>query len=73
MYDYKLRSEVKAGIQHKHFGLLTDACPSEILSVEGDTIELYSMVTFAWQGIKELATKVEHLEKQLNRTNGVKI
>lgn len=73
MYDYKLRSEVEAGIEHNHFGLLTDACPPEILSIEGDTIELYSMLTFAWQAIKQLATKVEHLEQQLDRTNGVKI
>ena len=59
----------------KHIGLVIGNkynTPSEVISKDGNSIDLYSMIGVAWQTIKELNSKIEKLEKQIKELEGEK-
>ena len=48
----------------KHFGLIIDKnykTPKEIISTEGNSIDMYSMSSISWKAIQELDQKLEKL------------
>lgn len=66
IYSYNFKDENDE--TKKHIGLVIGEnynTPKEILTDDNQAIDLYSMISVAWQSIKELNTKVEELEKRI--------
>ena len=38
--------------------------PSEVISKEGQAVELYSAIGILWKAVQELSARVEQLEKE---------
>ena len=59
----------------KHIGLVIGEkynTTNEVISQDGNSIDLYSMIGIAWQTIKELNQKIETLEKRIEELEGEK-
>ena len=65
IYEYKLKAEKT---NKKRIGLIIGDnynTPKEVVSVNNDGIDLYSMVSVSWNAIKELNAKIEKLENRI--------
>lgn len=72
IYKYNWKNEKDE--EKKHMGLVIPkddkskySVPEEVLSKNRNGIDLYSMISVAWQSIKELNEKIEKLEKELKK------
>ena len=66
IYSYNWKTE--SNTDKKHYGLVIGDkynTPNEIISATEDSIDTYSMISIAWQAMKELNEKVEKLEKEI--------
>ncbi len=71
IYKYNLKKENDD--DKKHIGLVIGDSyntPCEVISKNGNSIEIYSMVSVAWQCIKELNDKINKLEKEISKLKG---
>ena len=71
IYKYNLKKENDD--DKKHIGLVIGDSyntPYEVISKNGNSIETYSMVSVAWQCIKELNDKINKLEKEISKLKG---
>jgi len=61
---YKYNLKIEEDTDKKHFGLIIDKnykTPKEIISTEGNSIDMYSMSSISWKAIQELDQKIEKL------------
>jgi len=61
---YKYNLKIEEDTDKKHFGLIIDKnykTPKEIISTEGNSIDMYSMSSISWKAIQELDQKLEKL------------
>ena len=61
---YKYNLKIEEDTDKKHFGLIIDKnykTPKEIISKEGNSIDMYSMSSISWKAIQELDQKIEKL------------
>lgn len=68
IYTYNLKTEKDD--DKKHIGLVIGEeynTPEEIMDKTKSGIDLYAMISVAWQSIKELNEKIERLERELKR------
>ncbi len=66
IYEYNLKEEEKQGIKQKHYGFVIDReTPKEILSPNGDTIDIYSLVSLLWRQNQELLERITILENSV--------
>lgn len=66
IYTYNLKSEKDT--DKKHIGFVIGnkyKTPKEVISKEGNAIELYSAIGILWKGIQEQQEKIEELENKL--------
>lgn len=49
----------------RSIGVIADEVPPEILGVDGESIDLYAMITVAWRSIQQLGEQVDLLAKKL--------
>lgn len=66
IYSYNLKSEKDT--DSKHIGFVIGdkyRTPKEIISNEGNAIELYSTIGILWKAVQELSARVEQLEKEV--------
>ena len=71
IYKYNLKKENDD--DKKHIGLVIGNSyntPYEVISKNGNSIEIYSMISVAWQCIKELNDKINNLEKEISKLKG---
>lgn len=66
IYEYNLKNELEQGIEEKHYGFVIDReTPKEILSPNGDTIDIYSLVSLLWRQNQELLERITILENSV--------
>lgn len=66
IYEYNLRNEIEQGIEETHFGFVIDReTPKEILSPNGDTVDIYSLVSLLWRQNQELLERITILENSV--------
>ena len=66
IYEYNLKSD--ADTDKKLIGFVIGdnyKTPDEVISKEGQGIELYSAIGILWKAVQELSARVEHLEKEV--------
>lgn len=66
VYMYNLKDEDNK--HKKHIGLVIGddyRCCCEVINAEGDSIDIYSMISVAWQAIKEQQNMIENLKKEV--------
>lgn len=71
IYKYNLKKENDD--DKKHIGLVIGDkynTPYEVISKNGNSIDTYSMISVAWQCIKELNDKINNLEKEISKLKG---
>ncbi len=54
------------GSCQKRLGLIAEEAPLEVLSADHKGVDLYKMVSFSWAGIKELASRLESQQKEID-------
>lgn len=65
IYEYNLKSD--ADTDKKLIGFIIGdnyKTPSEVISKEGQAVELYSAIGILWKAVQELSARVEQLEKE---------
>lgn len=68
IYTYNLKSE--SNTDKKHIGLIIGDkynTPNEVISKDEQGIDLYAMISVAWQSIKELNKRIEQLEETIKK------
>ena len=68
IYTYNLKSE--SNTDKKHIGLIIGNkynTPNEVISKDEQGIDLYAMISVAWQSIKELNKRIEQLEETIKK------
>lgn len=66
IYEYNLKNELEQGIEEKHYGFVIDReTPKEILSPNGDTVDIYSLVSLLWRQNQELLERITILENSV--------
>lgn len=66
IYEYNLRNEMEQGIEETHFGFVIDReTPKEILAPNGDTVDIYSLVSLLWRQNQELLERITILENSV--------
>ena len=71
IYKYHLKTQTDN--EKKHIGLVIGEnykTPSEIINQNNDGIDLYSMISIAWQGIKEQQEIIEQLKQEIQTLKG---
>lgn len=66
IYEYNLKSDKDE--DKKMIGFVIGdnyRTPSEVISEEGQAVELYSAIGILWKAVQELSTRVEQLEKEV--------
>jgi hypothetical protein len=59
-YKYK-----NTNAKETKIGLIAEEAPDDILTINKDGVDLYSMLTVSWKAIQELSAQVEYLTKKL--------
>ena len=65
---YKFNYKNENDEHKKHIGLIINEdynTPNEVVSNSKESIDIYSMISVAWQSIKELNSKIETLEERI--------
>ncbi len=68
IYEYNLKSD--ADTDKKMIGFVIGnnyKTPDEVISKEGQAIELYSAIGILWKSVQELSARVEQLEKEVHK------
>jgi phage minor structural protein len=73
IYSYDLKSDDAKGVTDKrekkrHYGFVIGKgrkTPREVLSSDGEHINLYSMISLCWKGLQELSKEVSAMRKHL--------
>ena len=71
IYEYNLKTEDDK--VNKHYGLvISDSknkynTPKEIISKNGDGVDLYSMISLSWKAIRELTEQNEKLQQEIEQ------
>jgi hypothetical protein len=52
-------------VSRKRLGLIAEEAPVEILSVDGEGVDLYKMTSFVWAGMKAQQSQIEELEGRI--------
>lgn len=71
LYNYNYKNE-KSGTK-KHIGIVIGDgynYPREILSTDGNGVDLYSMISVCFKAIQEQQEKIEDLQNQINKLKG---
>jgi hypothetical protein len=64
LYSYNLKSD-KSGEKLMHGLIIERETPSDIISRDGDGIDLYSMNTLSWKAIQELSSENKKLNNRI--------
>ena len=68
IYEYNLKSDKDT--DKKLIGFVIGdnyKTPSEVISKEGQAVELYSAIGILWKAVQELSARVEQLEKEVHK------
>lgn len=71
LYNFNYKNE--SDEHKKHIGLIINEdynTPDEVVSNGKESIDIYSMISVAWQSIKELNNKIEELENKIKEMEG---